>query len=339
MESVQRSVVLENGTVLDELVIAYRVRGTLSPLKDNAILVEHGYTGGPDLISEGGDPLDGSLSALIGPGRPLDTDRFFLVAPNVIGSSHGSTSAASLDPGTGRPWGSNFPLVTVGDNVEAQKRLLRDEFGVDRLFAVVGASFGGLQALEWGIRFPDSVGGIVCASALPRMPGVDVASLRSGLETIPEFHSGDYYGRSDLTGLLRERRQAGLTAFGAREALADLLPGTDEQAISRAIETSAAAWAERFDVNSLIDVFRTMADYDAAPRLSRLRAPLLFALVNSDPVIPIGLAPKALAAMRAAGVDARYLEIDSTHGHLATSSDPEAWAAELREFLATLPLH
>src|SRR5262249_5920342 len=128
---------LRSGVVMPEVRIAYRTLGKLAPSRDNVVLVTHGYTGGPQMIS----PNEGGWSGLVGPGNAIDTNRYFAICPNMLGSSYGSTNAASIDPSTGKPYGPRFPDITVGDIVATQRLLLND-FGVDKFVAVVGPSYG-----------------------------------------------------------------------------------------------------------------------------------------------------------------------------------------------------
>ena len=139
---------LESGDVLPEVTLAYVTRGSLAPGGRNAILVTHGYTSGPRMIEPGVASSEGAWSSLVGPGAPIDTGRYFVVCSNMLGSSYGSTNAASVDPRTGRRYGSRFPRITVADIVTAQKRLL-EHLGVAHLRAVVGPSYGGFQAFQW----------------------------------------------------------------------------------------------------------------------------------------------------------------------------------------------
>jgi len=133
---------LQSGTVMPSLTIAYATLGTLAPDRGNAVLVTHGNTSGPQMIDPGGSTGEGSWSELVGPGKAVDTNRFFAICPNMLGSSYGSTNAASIDPATGKPYGPRFPDITVSDIVATQ-RLLLDDLGIEKLVAIVGPSYGG----------------------------------------------------------------------------------------------------------------------------------------------------------------------------------------------------
>src|ERR1700710_277854 len=145
---------LTGGGSLPEVTLAYVTRGTLAADGRNAILITHGYTSGPRMIEPGIASSEGAWTTLVGPGAPIDTDRYFVVCSNMLGSSYGSTNGASVDPRSGKPYGCSFPRISVEDIVSAQKHLL-DGLGVKHLRAVVGPSYGGFQAFQWGASFPD----------------------------------------------------------------------------------------------------------------------------------------------------------------------------------------
>ncbi len=325
-----RDLRLQQGGFLPEVQTAYLTRGTLAADGRNAILVTHGYTGGPDMITDDCHVVDGAWSRLIGPGRAIDTERWFVVCANALGSSYGSTNAASTNPATAQPWGSNFPEIRMADIVAVQKALL-DHLGVKHLVAVAGHSFGGAQAFQWGVDYPQFMDVLVPVIAAPAMPGVDVAALQAELAAEPGWHGGNYYGRADLSGYLTRKRVGGLMAFGADAVLAGQWPHADQR--KQALHRLAAEWARSFDANSLLILFKAMAAFDVRPRLDEIRAPLLLVLSRSDRLIPPTMAPEILAQLKSAGVDARYAEIDSDHGHCASGSDADKWADLLADFL------
>ena len=162
--------VLASGALLAAPVTAYRCMGRLDPDGANAVLVLHGYTTGPTMLDPDANVAEGSWAELVGPGKPIDTGRYFVVCPNMLGSSYGSTGPASIDPATGRPYGPEFPELTVADIVAAQKALL-DALGVKRLAAVVGPSFGAYQSFQWAVSYPDMVQRVAAAVGAPWHPG------------------------------------------------------------------------------------------------------------------------------------------------------------------------
>ena len=330
---VQHKVRLACGTVLPEVTTAYLTRGRLADDRRNAILVTHGYTGGPDMIEPDSELVDGSWSALIGPGKAIDTERYFVVCANALGSAYGSTNASSIDPQTGRPYGSRFPDIAMSDIVAGQRALV-EHLGIARLRAVVGHSFGGAQVFQWGVDHPDMMDLLASVIAMPKMSNVDVPALQKELAADPNWHGGDYYGVGDMKPLLAAKRFGTLRAFGADAVLADRFP--DPQEREKELRRLAQRWADQFDANSLLVLFKTMASFDVSGRLDRIRAPLLYVLSRSDRIIPASRAPQVLEMLSRADVKSSYHEIDSDHGHAAAGTDAAKWSAVLRDFLNTV---
>lgn len=322
---------LQSGEVLPEARIAYLARGTLAPDGRNAILVTHGYTSGPAMIRPGVASSEGAWSSLVGPAAPIDTDRYFVICSNVLGSSYGSTNAASIDPRTGRPYGSTFPAISLADMVAAQRGML-DQLGVRHLRAVVGPSYGGYQAFQWAVSYPDFMDGIVPVVTSPLPPQADrTAALRAWFEPDPAWNGGDYYATGDVKQTLTRHRIDTLTRYGLARSLAERFadPGAELQRI-------AADWAAGFDANSLFILGRAMQTYDIAKDYAKIRVPVLYVLSRTDALFPPSLAPVVMAGLQAAGVDATYFELDSEHGHLASGADAELWAPTLRAFIRRL---
>lgn len=314
---------LQNGETLPAVTIAYCTRGRLADDGRNAVLVTHGYTSGHRMIEAGAGSSEGSWSTLVGPGAPIDTERYFVVCSNMLGSSYGSTNAGSRDPRTGRPYGSHFPHITVADIVTAQRRLLQ-HLGVRHLHAVVGPSYGGFQAFQWAVTFPDDMNGIVPVVSSPRAQSRDrVASLLARFERDPNWHGGDYYEGAGMFGTLLALRVETLKRYGMNASDAE-------------IERLASIWAREFDANSLLILGRAMESYDVTPQLQRIRVPVLYVLSRTDELFPPSLAPEVMRSLRDAGVNARYFEIDSDLGHLASGADAAKWAPALREFMRRL---
>jgi homoserine O-acetyltransferase len=315
---------LQNGEVLPEVTIAYATRGRLAPDGRNAVLVTHGYTSGQRMIEAGAGSSEGAWSTLVGHGAPIDTERCFVVCSNMLGSSYGSTNAATRDPRTGRPYGPRFPHITLTDIVTAQHRLL-EHLGVRHLRAVVGPSYGGFQAFQWAVTFPNAMNGIVPVVSSPQAQSRDrVATLLARFERDPNWHGGDYYNTPGMGATLLALRVETLKRYGM---------GPDREA---EITRAATAWAKEFDANSLLILGRAMESYDVTPDLARIRVPVLYVLSRTDELFPPSLAPGVMQSLRKAGVDATYFEIDSDQGHLASGADAAKWAPALREFMQRL---
>ena len=214
----------KGGDVLPDVTLATVSRGTLAPDGRNAILVTHGYTSGPAMIEPGVASSEGAWSTLVGPGAPIDTDRYYVIASNMLGSSYGSTNAASLDPRTGKPYGSKFPRITVEDIVTAQKHML-DGLGVKHLRVVVGPSYGGFQAFHWGVTFPDFMDGIVPVVTSPRPPNSDrTEGLLKWFAPDPNWNGGDYYENGGVKKTLTALRVDTLTRYGLADSLTPVSP-------------------------------------------------------------------------------------------------------------------
>ncbi|HVC62460.1 MAG TPA: alpha/beta fold hydrolase [Acetobacteraceae bacterium] len=312
---------LQSGEVLPEVAIAYCTRGRLAPDGRNAVLVTHGYTSGHQMIEPDGGSSEGAWTTLVGPGAPVDTERNYVVASNMLGSSFGSTNAASIDPRTGRRYGSRFPAITLADIVAAQRRLL-EHLGVKHLRAVVGPSFGGFQAFQWGVSFPDFMDGIVPVVSAPQARLNMTADTRARFGRDPNWNGGDYYETGGMAATMIDLRMDTLRRYGM----------TDEAAIRRA----AGQWADIFDANSLLILGHAAEQYDVSGMLDRIRVPVLYVLSRTDVLFPPERAPGVMQALRDAGVEATYFEIDSDKGHLASGADAGKWAPALRDFMRRL---
>jgi len=325
---------LVSGEVLPEVTLAYVTRGTLAADGRNAVLVTHGYTSGPQMIEPGGGSAEGAWSTLVGPGAPIDTTRYFVVCSNMLGSSFGSTNASFRDPRTGKPYGSRFPVITVADIVRAQHQLLA-HLGVRHLRAVVGPSYGGFQAFQWAVTFPDFMDGVAPVVTSPLPPSSDrVAGLRKWFDPDPNWNNGDYYETGGVKETLTDLRVDTLTRYGMADSLAARFP--DKAARDAELRRIARAWADVFDANSLFILGRAMETYDITRDYAKIRVPVLYVLSRTDALFPPSLAPQVMAGLNAAGVDATYFEIDSDHGHLASGADAAKWAPALRAFMAKL---
>jgi homoserine O-acetyltransferase len=321
---------LESGRALKAAQIAFETVGELAPDKENVVLALHGYTSGPDMILPTGDPAEGSWRELVGPGRAIDTDRYFVICPNAIGSTYGSTGPASLDPDSGKPYGTSFPSITMRDVVNSQYALL-GRLGIRRLVATVGASFGGLQALQWSASFPGFMHSVVAVLASLGPPRVNVEGIRDSLARDSNWNGGDYYEHGNLVETLVPMRVGMLESFGVEQALASVIPDSVER--TAAIGRRALTWAQGFDANSLLVLMKVMATHDVSAELRRIRARILYVLSRTDPFFPPTLAADALKSLREANVDVSYYELDSEKGHSAATSDAALWARRLESFL------
>ena len=217
------------------------------------------------------------------------------------------------------------------DIVTAQMRLL-EHLGVTHLRAVVGPSYGGFQAFQWAVTFPDFMDGVAPVVTSPLPPQSDrVEGLLKWFAKDPNWNGGDYYDKGGVHGTLTDLRVDTLTRYGLRNSLAERFADPDAE-----LRRIASAWAEVFDANSLFILGDAMGAYDITKDYGRIRVPVLYVLSRTDALFPPSLAPGVMADLKAAGVDAEYVEIDSEHGHLASGADADKWAPALRAFIAKL---
>ncbi len=337
-----RDFALENGRILPELKVAYETYGLPAPDRDNVVLLTHGYTSSHRMTGGGGGTLaEGLWSGLIGPGKAIDTDRWFVVSSNMLGSSYGSTGPAHLDPATGRPYGPNFPDISLVDIVSAQRALLQS-LDIRHLAAVIGPSYGGFQAFQWAVTFPEFAHGIVPVTTAPKSGEGSKArldALIARLGTDLNWNGGHYYGRGGVSETLARIRVDTLVSYGIHEHLAPSFP--DPAARRAEIERVAVKWASEFDANSLIVLGRASSRFDIEKQMSRIKARVLYVLSRTDKLFPPSIAPDIMAKLKASGVCAEYVEIDSELGHAAPGLDSAKWAPRLAEFMAGLnrPAH
>ncbi len=333
-----RDFALANGGMLPEPTVAYETYGRLAPSGNNAVLITHGFTSSHR--AAGRNPKNnnqpGSWNGLIGPGKAIDTDRLFVVASNMLGSSYGSTNAASVNPATGEPYGPDFPEITVRDIVAAQKALV-DSLGVKRLVAVAGPSYGGYQAFQWAVAHPDFIDAIVPVNTAPWASAntdKQLAEMHARLSTDPEWHGGRYYGKGGAKSALTEIRIDTLKRYGIDANLAPRYPDPAER--EAAIRALAANWAQNWDANSLLILRRALLGFDTRPEFAKIKAKVLYVLCRSDALFPPKIAPGVMGALADAGVDGRYFELDSDLGHSSSGPEHAKWSGVLREFLAPL---
>jgi len=336
---------LARGAVLPLLHIAYEIYGTLAPDGRNAVLLTHGFTSHQHMAGryrEGSAPpgLDastpGNWPQLVGPGLAIDTDRWFVVSSNMLGSSWGSTGPRDTDPRTGKRYGPAFPHLAVSDIVRAQKLLL-DSLGVTHLVAVAGPSYGGYQAFQWAVQYPGFMHGIVAAISSPKStPGpAATQKLVAELAADANWNDGWYYERGGIEPTLVKYRVATLRRYGIDAQLAATI--ADDERRATAIAQIARQWARTFDANSMVVLRRALEDFDTTPHFHRITAKVLYVLSRTDVLFPPSIAPDVMRQLQAAGVDARYFEIDSELGHMASGHDAAKWAPELARFMAALP--
>ena len=325
----------ESGFVLPAVTVAYETWGTLNGERSNAVYICHALTGDSHVTGPAGPGhrTAGWWDGLVGPGRAIDTDEYFVVCANVLGGCQGTTGPASL-AADGRRWGGRFPVVTVGDMVEVERRLA-DAIGVESWALMLGPSLGGMRVLEWMVRYPERVrGGLVLgstAAVTADQIGTHATQI-AAIEADPAFRGGDYYGAAEgdgpHVGMGIARRIAHLTYRCETEL--DLRFGRDPQvdedpyahgrfAVESYLDHHADKLARRFDANTYILLTRAMSLFDigrgrggAAAALSTIHAPLTVVGIDSDRLFPVRLQQELVDLTP--GADGIHL-LRSPYGH------------------------
>jgi homoserine O-acetyltransferase len=365
---------LDCGRVLPGHTVSFETYGTLAPARDNAVLVCHSLTKGAHAAGRHapGDPRPGWWDAAIGPGRMLDTDRYFVICADTLAAGR-STGPASPDPATGQPYAMRFPVVTVRDMVNAQHQLLA-RLGIERLRAVVGGCFGGQQAIEWAIQHPDQVGSAVIITTTPATSAHSIAIfavMRRLIRGDPAWHGGDYYGESfpaaglgaaiaaavplwmsaEAMDARFARRPAGQSARrpadpASRRCTLDAGPAGRRYTLDEEFEVEsfiaglAAQAARQLDPNSLMYLTRAVEYFDLEgdhggleQALAPVSARVLFVSYRRDWRYPAAETDRMHRALLAAGGDSEHLVLDSPLGHGAFLFDVAGLAAAVAGFI------
>lgn len=332
------TLVLESGARLGPITIAYETYGRLNEQRDNAILVAHAFSGDSHAAGrypgETEDDKPGWWDFLIGPGKGIDTDRYFVVCANILGSCMGTTGPSSINPATGSPYGLDFPMVTVGDMVETQKRLI-DSLGIDRLLAVIGGSVGGMQVLEWCRRFPQSVRAAIPIATTMRHSALAIAFneiARQAIMADPNWQHGNYYGtdRSPDLGLAVARMVGHVTylsdeamrrKFGRRlQDKSDFSFGFDADfQVESYLRHQGSKFVRRFDANSLLYITRAADYFDLTrqpdPPGNGIDTKYLVISYSSDWLYPTYQAKELVRRLKRDGRDVSFCEIEADCGH------------------------
>jgi homoserine O-acetyltransferase len=331
--------VLDSGARLAPVEVAYETYGELNAARTNAVFVCHALTGDANAAGHHGDPdRPGWWDNLIGPGKPLDTNRLFVVSANLLGGCQGTTGPASIDPQTGKPYGLRFPLFTVPDLVRVHRALLR-HLGVERLLAAIGGSLGGMQVLQWALDHPDDLhaGIVICASARLSAQNIAFSAVaRTAILRDEHFHGGDFYdtGERPDVGLAVARMMAHIT-YLSETAMRDkfgrrLQHGGDRPnygfdidfQVESYLDHQGRSFLNRFDANSYLYLTRVM-DYfdpfaDAATtreRLRRSRTRFLVLSFDTDWRFDTEHSREIVRELQSAHVPVTFREVESPHGH------------------------
>lgn len=353
---------LESGATLSPVTLAYEAYGRLNADRSNAILICHALSGGAHAAGylAPDDAQPGWWDDCIGPGKAFDTDRYFVLCSNVLGSCYGSSGPSSVDPATGQPYGLHFPVVTIGDMVRAQVKLL-DHLGIERLLAVAGGSMGGMQVLEWAAHHPQRVRAAIPIATTARHSPMLIAFGEVGRQAIyadPAWNQGDYYrnGRRPDAGLSVARMVGHITYLSEQsmhEKFGRRLQGRErygyefqtEFEIESYLKHNGDKFTRRFDANSYLYVTKALDYFDPAGQQGGSLAAafenatdtaFLVISFTSDWLYPSYHSKELVRALTAAGCDVTYLDIESSWGHDAFLVEVETMTRLLGSFLGRL---
>lgn len=327
---------LETGDLLKTPTIAYETYGKLNKEKSNVILICHALTG--DAHAAGwheGDKKPGWWNIIIGPEKPLDTNKYFIICSNVIGSCKGSTGPSSINPDTGKPYALDFPIITITDMVNAQKILL-DHLGISQLFAVVGGSMGGMQVLQWTINYPDMIrNAIMIASgaySTPQQIAFNAVERRAITED-PNWNKGNYYDKEKPEQGLSVARMIGHITYLSNESMYEKFGRrlqdkkdfsydfSNEFQVESYLEYQGASFTKKFDANSYLYMTKALDYYDVRVNNSleeafkNIKSKMLIMSITSDWLYPNDHMEEIVRALRANNVNVSYSKLNSEYGH------------------------
>jgi homoserine O-acetyltransferase len=350
---------LDSGVELAPFHIAYETYGTLNADKSNVVLVCHALTG--DQYAASRHPLTGKTGwwlTMVGPGLPIDTDRFFVICQNVLGSCMGTTGPKDIDPATDKPYGLSFPVITIGDMVRAQAMLL-DRLGIESLFCVIGGSMGGMQTLQWAAAYPERVFSAIPIATAARHSAQNIAFHEVGRQAImadPEWQGGTYLNdnKNPAKGLAVARMAAHITylseaalhrKFGRNlQNREKITYGFDADfQIESYLRHQGMTFVDRFDANSYLYITRAMDYFDLAADYGGVLANAFkdtktrFCVVSftSDWLFPTSGNRQVVHALNAAAANVSFVEIDTDKGHDAFLLDEPEMFSTLRGFIAS----
>ncbi|MDQ1661897.1 MAG: homoserine O-acetyltransferase/O-succinyltransferase [Blastococcus sp.] len=375
---------LDCGRELHSVRVAYETYGTLSPERDNAILVCHALSGDAHAAGFATTPpaegtrdgfaaerRDGAAGrglgwwdGMIGPGKAFDTDDFFVISTNLLGGCRGTTGPSSIDPATGRPYGSEFPVITVADMVRCERAFL-DELGIERLAAVAGGSLGGMQALQWAVLFPDQVDAVVVIASTHALHPQGLAwnaIAREAITRDPAWQGGDYYGtgRTPDAGMGVARMVGHITylsapalddRFGRRLQSADDVGYTidkPEFEVESYLRHQAESFVRRFDANTYVYLSRALTYFDLGRQhgagslsraLSGVSARTLLIAFSSDWLYPPAASSDIEEALRGLGKPVEYHLIEAPYGHDCFLLEEAQQTPIVRRFLNQVSLN
>lgn len=331
---------LEGGSTLSPVTIAYETCGELSPSKDNVVLVLHALSGDAHVAGyhSKDDSKPGWWDIMVGPGKGIDTDKYFVICSNILGSCMGSTGPASIDPDTGKPYGLTFPLVTIGDMVAAQKALI-EHLGIKKLLCVVGGSIGGMQVLEWAVRYPEMVVSAIPLASTTKHSALTIAFnevARQAIMADPKWNQGNYTDAEMPAHGLAVARMIGHITYLSDESMwhkfgrrlqdkADFSFNFDADfQVESYLRYQGNKFVDRFDANSFLYITKAADYFDLEKQhgngsivqaFSKTSAKFLVVSFTSDWLYPTYQSKGMVQAMKKNGLDVSFCEIEAQWGH------------------------
>jgi homoserine O-acetyltransferase len=355
---------LASGAAFGPYQLMVETYGTLNAARSNAVLICHALNAGHHVAGIAADnPKNvGWWDNMVGPGKPVDTDKFFVIGVNNLGSCFGSTGPMSIDPATGTPYGARFPVVTVEDWVDAQARVA-DRFGIERFAAVMGGSLGGMQALAWATRYPQRIRHCVAIATTPKLSAQNIAFndvARTAIQSDPDFHGGDFYAHGVVPKRgLRVARMIGHITYLSGDDMAEkfgrALRGKDEAddyAFGYGVEFEVESYlryqgdkfSEYFDANTYLLITRALDYFDPAKAtggdlvraLAPARCQFFLASFTTDWRFPPERSREIVEALIENDRDVSYAEIDAPHGHDAFLLEDSRYHAAVRAYFKNI---
>ena len=347
---------LSSGASIHGYSLMYETYGELNTARSNAVLICHALNASHHVAGTHVDDPDsvGWWDNMVGPGKPVDTNRFFVVGVNNLGSCFGSTGPMSIDPSSGKPYGASFPVVTVEDWVNAQARLA-DVLGIERWAAVMGGSLGAMQALSWTIQYPERIAHCVSIASAPKLSAQNIAFnevARTAIRSDPDFHGGDYYAHATVPKRgLRVARMIGHITYLSGEDMAEKFGRAMREAdyqfhyeiefeVERYLRYQGDKFSDYFDANTYLLITRALDYFDPAKAtngdlvaaLAPARAKFLLAAFTTDWRFPPARSREIVEALIDNGRDVAYAEIDAPHGHDAFLLDDSRYHRVVRAY-------
>ncbi len=353
----EKEMKLQGGTTLGPITIAYETYGELNKDRSNAVLIFHALSGDAHVAGHhsANDSKPGWWDDAVGPGKAFDTDKHFIICSNVIGGCRGSSGPATINPHTAKPYGLSFPVVTIGDMVEAQ-RLLIDHLGIDQLLSVTGGSMGGMQALQWTVSYPQRVKSAMILASTARVSPQSIAFdevARQAIYADPNWNNGDYYEGNPPNAGLAVARMIGhityLSDASMRDKFGRRLQSKEkygyefatEFAVESYLKYRGSSFTQRFDANSFLYITKAIDYFDLslgrhslAEAFREAKSKFLVVSYSSDWLYPPAESEELVRALSQNGIDNTYVEIKSNYGHDAFLLEVDRLAGLTHDFLA-----